>query len=95
MKPLARKYGDCKDKASLLVGDVAVRIFPRTLLFSTLGSREDVAPDLPGMGMFDHAIVYVPGPPDLWIDATDEYAGSVKFPTPIRGGLPSLCARQH
>ena len=24
--------------------------------------------------MFDHAIVYVPGTPDYWIDATDEFA---------------------
>ena len=32
--------------------------------------------DLPGLGMFDHAIVYVPGAAakDLWIDATAEYA---------------------
>ena len=34
----------------------------------------DVPADLPGMGMFDHAIVYVPGKNPIWIDATDRYA---------------------
>jgi len=33
------------------------------------------------MGMFDHAVVYVPGNPDLWIDATDEYARLGEIPS--------------
>ena len=37
------------------------------------GDGQDVSPDLPGLGMFNHAIVYVPGAQDLWIDATAEY----------------------
>ncbi|HEY4841983.1 MAG TPA: DUF3857 domain-containing protein [Terriglobales bacterium] len=71
---LTRKYGDCKDKASLLVAMLRVANIPSYVALLNAGSREDVAPDLPGMGMFDHAIVYVPGEPDLWIDTTDEYA---------------------
>ena len=68
---LGRKYGDCKDKASLLAAMLRVANIPAYIALLNAGSREDVAPDLPGMGMFDHAIVYVPGPPDLWIDATE------------------------
>jgi transglutaminase-like putative cysteine protease/Flp pilus assembly protein TadD len=77
---LARKYGDCKDKSSLLVAMLRVANIPAYVALLNTGSREDVAPDLPGVGMFDHAIVYVPGNPDLWIDATDEYARLGEIP---------------
>jgi predicted Zn-dependent protease len=89
---LARKYGDCKDKASLLVAMLRVAKVPAYLALLNAGSREDVAPDLPGMGMFDHAIVYVPGSPDLWIDATDEYARLGEIPKNDQGRF-SLIAR--
>ncbi len=89
---LARKYGDCKDKASLLAAMLRVADIPAYIALLNAGSREDVAPDLPGMGMFDHAIVYVPGPPDLWIDATDEYARLGEIPNVDQGRL-ALIAR--
>ena len=41
------------------------------------GPGQDVNPELPGMGIFDHAIVYVPASekaPELWIDATANYS---------------------
>ena len=77
---LTRKYGDCKDKATLLVAMLRTADIPAYVALLNAGSREDVAPDLPGMGMFDHAIVYVPGPPQLWIDATDQYARLAELP---------------
>ncbi len=89
---LARKYGDCKDKASLLVAMLRVANIPAYIALLNAGSREDVAPDLPGMGMFDHAIVYVPGSPDFWIDATDEYARLGEIPNGDQGRL-ALIAR--
>jgi transglutaminase-like putative cysteine protease/predicted Zn-dependent protease len=89
---LGRKYGDCKDKASLLVAMLRVANVPAYIALLNAGSREDVAPDLPGMGMFDHAIVYVPGPPDLWIDATDEHARLGEIPNADQGRL-ALIAR--
>ena len=67
---LHRKYGDCKDKASLLVAMLRATGIPANLALLSTGPGRDVAPDLPGLGNFDHAIVYVPGPPELWIDAT-------------------------
>jgi transglutaminase-like putative cysteine protease/Flp pilus assembly protein TadD len=84
---LARKYGDCKDKATLLVAMLRVANIPAYVALLNAGGREDVAPDLPGMGMFDHAIVYVPGSPDLWIDATDEYARLGEIPNSDQGRL--------
>ncbi|MBZ5547236.1 MAG: DUF3857 domain-containing protein [Acidobacteriia bacterium] len=89
---LTRKYGDCKDKATLLVALLRAANIPAEVALLNAGSREDVAPDLPGMGMFDHAIVYVPGSPDFWIDATDEYARLGEIPIADQGRL-ALIAR--
>ena len=89
---LTRKYGDCKDKASLLVAMLRTAKIPAHIALLNTGSREDVALDLPGMGMFDHAIVYVPGNPDLWIDATDEFARLGEIPIADQGRL-ALIAR--
>ena len=74
---LKRKYGDCKDKAALLATMLrAVNISAHLALLST-GPGQDINPELPGMGMFDHAIVFVPASgtdPELWIDATAQYS---------------------
>jgi len=74
---LKRKYGDCKDKAALLVAMLRASGIPASLALLDSGPGRDVNADLPGIGMFDHAIVYVPASnsdPDLWIDATAEYS---------------------
>ncbi|HYM78806.1 MAG TPA: DUF3857 domain-containing protein [Candidatus Dormibacteraeota bacterium] len=89
---LTRKYGDCKDKASLLVALFRAAKIPAYIALLNVGSREDVAADRPGMGMFDHAIVYAPGSPDLWIDATDDYARLGQLPASDQGRL-ALIAR--
>ncbi len=89
---LTRKYGDCKDKAALLVAMLRTADIPAYVALLYAGSREDVSAELPGLGMFDHAIVYVPGSPDYWIDATDEYARLGEMPTGDQGRL-ALIAR--
>jgi len=72
---LKRHYGDCKDKAALLVSMLrAVGIDANLALLNT-GPGIDIDPELPGM-QFDHAIVYLPavqGAEAQWIDATAEY----------------------
>jgi transglutaminase-like putative cysteine protease/tetratricopeptide (TPR) repeat protein len=89
---LHRKYGDCKDKAALLVAMLRTAGIPAYVALLNAGSREDISADLPGLGMFDHAIVYVPGIPDYWIDATDEYARLGELPNGDQGRL-ALVAR--
>lgn len=89
---LKEKYGDCKDKATLLVTMLRAAGIPAYVALLNAGSRMDVPPELPGMGMFDHAIVYVPGSPDLWIDATDRYARLGQLPSGDQGRL-ALIAR--
>lgn len=75
---LRRRFGDCKDKSTLLVAALRASGIDAYLALLSAGDDQDIAPDLPGLGMFDHAIVYVPGAgeagADLWIDATSEHA---------------------
>ena len=74
---LKRKYGDCKDKANLLVALLKAAGIPANLALLDAGPGQDVNPGLPGMGMFDHEIVYVPASQqgsELWIDATASYS---------------------
>jgi transglutaminase-like putative cysteine protease/tetratricopeptide (TPR) repeat protein len=70
---LRRRFGDCKDKSTLLVAALRASGINAYLALLSSGDDQDVSEDLPGLGMFDHAIVYVPGAQDLWIDATAEY----------------------
>ncbi|HLJ90893.1 MAG TPA: DUF3857 domain-containing protein [Candidatus Angelobacter sp.] len=73
---LKRKYGDCKDKAAFLVTMLRAAGIPANLALLNAGPGQDINPDLPGMGIFDHAIVYVPAAGtegEMWIDATAEY----------------------
>ncbi len=75
---LRRRFGDCKDKATLLVAALRESGIEAYLALLSAGDDQDVSPELPGIGMFDHAIVYVPhagaAGADLWIDATAEYS---------------------
>jgi len=89
---LKHKYGDCKDKATLAVAMLRAAGIPSYVALLNVGQRHDLEPDLPGMGLFDHAILYVPGNPDLWIDPTDEYARLGQLPQADQGRL-SLIAR--
>ena len=89
---LAKKYGDCKDKATLLVAMLRAAGIPANVALLNVESRVDVATDLPGLGMFDHAIVYVPGKNPLWIDATDRYAHLGQLPMGDQGRLALIAS---
>ena len=99
---LGKKYGDCKDKATLLVAMLRAAGIPAYVALLNAGSRMDVPPEQPGMGLFDHAIVFVPGAAqskkspvpssDLWIDATDRYARLGQLPIADQGRM-ALVAR--
>ncbi|MGE5322792.1 MAG: DUF3857 domain-containing protein, partial [Actinomycetota bacterium] len=69
----ARRFGDCKDKASLMIALLrAAGIEARVALVRTR-SLGAVAPHPASMAVFDHAIVYIPRY-DLWLDGTADYA---------------------
>jgi Tfp pilus assembly protein PilF len=89
---LARKYGDCKDQATLLVAMLRAVGVPANVALLRAGPGLDVEPELPGLGAFTHAIVVLPGSPALWIDPTDEYARMGELPSPDRGRLALIAA---
>ena len=68
---LKRKYGDCKDKSTLLVALLRAAGIKANVALLQSGTGVDIDAGLPAMNVFDHAIVYVPGDPDLWLDPTD------------------------
>jgi Tfp pilus assembly protein PilF len=75
----ARKFGDCKDKAALLVvmlkeaGISASMVLART----RRGGDLDAVPA--SLAPFDHAIAYVPKY-DLFLDGTAEFSGAMELP---------------
>lgn len=86
---LRRRFGDCKDKSTLLVAALRASGIEAYLALLSAGDDQDVSPELPGFGMFDHAIVYVPRADnaDLWIDATAEYTRVGTLPAADSGRL--------
>jgi transglutaminase-like putative cysteine protease len=75
---LDRRFGDCKDKAVLLVallGELGIRADP-ALVNSVL--RAGVLDQLPSPTVFDHAIVRVTlGEDELWVDPTLDERGPI------------------
>ncbi len=82
---LRQKYGDCKDQAALLVKMLRTAGIPANVALLRSDDGEDVDPDLPGLGGFNHAIVYVPGKFPLWIDPTAETRPAGELPLNDQG----------
>jgi transglutaminase-like putative cysteine protease/predicted Zn-dependent protease len=90
---LRRKFGDCKDKAVLLAALLRTLDIPARVALLRAGENyQDVEESLPGMGAFNHAIVVVPGTPDLWIDPTDRYARAGELPAGDQGRLALIAS---
>ncbi len=81
---LARRFGDCKDKSALLVALLRAADIPAYIALLSAGWGDDIDPELPGLGTFNHAIVYVPASPPIWIDATEEFARAGELPSSDR-----------
>ncbi|MFY3746518.1 DUF3857 domain-containing protein [Anaeromyxobacter sp. Red801] len=81
---LQRRFGDCKDKASLLRAMLeSIGIDARLVLLRM--RRLGRLPEAPAsLAVFNHAIVYVPAL-DLWLDGTAAYSGSGDLPGEDRG----------
>jgi tetratricopeptide (TPR) repeat protein/transglutaminase-like putative cysteine protease len=88
---LLRKYGDCKDMATLLVALLRASGIPAQVALVRVGP-EEVQEALPGFGLFDHAIVYLPGQPALWVDATDAFNPPGSLTGAVQGRLALVAA---
>jgi transglutaminase-like putative cysteine protease len=85
---LRRRFGDCKDKAVLLIAALRALDIPAYAALLNAGDdQQDVEQELPGFGGFNHAIVVVPGTPSIWIDPTDRFARAGELPTDDQGRL--------
>jgi transglutaminase-like putative cysteine protease len=81
---LARRFGDCKDKASLMIALLREVGVPAELVLvrTRRGGRLD--PEPASLAIFDHAIVYVPKL-DRYLDGTAEFAGLAELPSQDQG----------
>jgi cellulose synthase operon protein C len=83
---LARGWGDCKDKATLIVTMLREAGIPATIVLVRTGMRGFIEPDPASLAPFDHAIAYVPSL-DLYLDGTAEHTGSNELPVMDRDAI--------
>lgn len=81
-----RRFGDCKDKASLLVAMLAQAGIPADIVLVRTRELGLVSTRLPVVADFDHAIAYVPSL-GWYLDGTAEYNGARELPGPDQHAL--------
>ncbi|MCP4499784.1 MAG: DUF3857 domain-containing protein [Deltaproteobacteria bacterium] len=88
LRILEKGEGDCKDQSTVLVSSLrALGLDAHVALLRTAPDPE-VPPHLPGIGLFNHAIVHVGGTDGLdalWIDPTHIYSGVLDIPANLQG----------
>ncbi|MBL9028471.1 MAG: DUF3857 domain-containing protein [Myxococcales bacterium] len=84
---LARGWGDCKDKATVIVTLLRELGIPANLVLVRTQQRGDLPKGSPpSLAAFDHAIAYVPSL-DLYLDGTAEGSGSTELPAMDRDAV--------
>ncbi len=81
-----RGWGDCKDKAAVIVSLLDELGIPATMVLVRTGLRGRFRSEVASLAPFDHAIAYVPEL-DLYLDGTAEFAGSAELPAMDQGAL--------
>jgi tetratricopeptide (TPR) repeat protein len=82
----ARGFGDCKDKATLIVTMLGALGIKATPVVVRTANKGDIETTPASLAPFDHMIAYVPSL-DLYLDGTAEYTGSSEIPAMDRGAL--------
>ncbi|MCL2449758.1 MAG: DUF3857 domain-containing protein, partial [Polyangiaceae bacterium] len=82
----ARGFGDCKDKATLIVTMLNALGIKATPVIVRTGNKGEIESAPASLAPFDHMIAYVPSL-DLYLDGTAEYTGSLELPAMDRGAL--------
>lgn len=83
---LARKFGDCKDKATLMVALLEQLGIQGQIVLIRTRRRGDIDTSVASLAPFDHAVVYIPGH-KVYLDATAEFSGTAEFPSQGQGVL--------
>lgn len=89
---LSRRYGDCKDQSALLAAMLRAAGHEAYVALVHIGDASDVPAEHPALNHFNHAIVYVPGEPPLWIDPTVSHCRVGTIPVQEQGKLVLVCA---
>ena len=76
---LARRFGDCKDKASLIVAMLKVAGVDSRLVLLRMRNLGTLNAEPASLAAFNHAIAYVPSQ-KLYLDGTAEFYGSHEMP---------------
>jgi hypothetical protein len=82
----ARGFGDCKDKATLVVTMLGALGIEATPVVVRTRNKGDIETAPASLAPFDHMIAYVPSL-DWYLDGTAEYSGSLELPAMDRGAL--------
>ena len=80
---LARKFGDCKDKAALIVAMLKIANIDSRLVLLRMSSLGTLDAEPASLAAFNHAIAYVPSQ-HLYLDGTAEFFGSREMPSADR-----------
>ncbi len=83
-KVLARGYGDCKDKAGLMLAMLKEVGVDASMAVLRTKNRGRIAPQPASLAVFNHVICYVPQY-DMWLDGTAEYSGTSELPYEDQG----------
>lgn len=86
VQTVTRGWGDCKDKATVIVTLLKELGIPAHLVIVRTQMRGDFPTKLASLAPFDHAIAYVPEL-DLYLDGTAEYTGMRELPAMDQGAL--------
>lgn len=80
---LARRFGDCKDKASLIVAMLKLAGVDARLVLLRMRHLGTLPPEPASLAAFNHAIAYVPSL-ELYLDGTADFHGSKELPSADR-----------
>lgn len=89
VQTVARGWGDCKDKATVITTLLKELGIPSTIVVLRTQSRGDFPSKLPSFAPFDHAIAFVPSL-GLYLDGTAEHTGVDELPRMDLGALGLL-----
>lgn len=89
VQTVARGWGDCKDKATVIVTLLRELGIDAHLVIVRTGMRGDFSSQLASLAPFDHAIAYVPSL-NLYLDGTAEYSGTYELPLMDQGARSLL-----
>lgn len=85
----SRQFGDCKDKASLLIAMLREAGIEASIAIVRTADRGRIAEFPANLSSFNHAIAYVPEF-DLYLDGTAEYSGMDELPKMDQGAMVLL-----